>query len=100
MSDWLRGVAAEGGDVAPGHEVDPEIPIHLLWVWQAFWELTNDRPLGFGGVGGIPFTAIDVYARRYGIGCLDEFTRFRALIRALDDEYVKTVNKPKGKGAQ
>lgn len=43
-----------------------------------------------GGAGPIPFTAIDAYARRYGIGegDIDEFDRFRSLIKAMDSAYL------------
>jgi hypothetical protein len=40
------------------------------------------------GEGRIPFTAIDRYARRYGISEVDEFDRLKAVIRAMDAEYL------------
>lgn len=42
-----------------------------------------------GGAGSIPFSAIDRYAARYGIDDLDEFDRFRRMIRAQDRAYLK-----------
>jgi len=65
---------------------------------DAFAELSTTRSFGFG-LGPIPYTAIDLYARRFG---LDErrpvqFDLFRAVIRDLDAIYLdhharKTTN--------
>lgn len=60
---------------------------HLDFVWSAWWELHTDRPIGMA-VGPIPFTAIDAYAGRYGIGALDAFEAFAGLIRAMDAVYL------------
>jgi len=38
-------------------------------------------------VGPIPFRAINEFAIRYGIEDIDEFDRFRAFMRELDEEY-------------
>lgn len=43
----------------------------------------------FGGAGAVPFSAIDRYAARYGIEDLEEFDRFRRMIRAQDRAYLK-----------
>lgn len=59
---------------------------HLAWYWDAFWELSADREVGFN-VGRIPFVAIDRYAERYRILDLDEFDRFRFIIRSMDAEF-------------
>ncbi|MFA7279818.1 MAG: hypothetical protein WC100_06960 [Sterolibacterium sp.] len=40
-------------------------------------------------VGAIPFTSIDVYARRYGIESVDDFDRFRILIHRMDTAFLK-----------
>lgn len=53
----------------------------------AFWELSTDRPSGFGP-GPIPFTSIDAYARRHGIDDPDEFALFSDLIREMDRAYL------------
>lgn len=68
-----------------------------MWVWRSFWSLTNDRQIGFGGIGGIAFTAIDGYARRYKIVDLDEFETLLELIQRLDAEYLAIVNKPRSR---
>ncbi len=62
---------------------------HLVFYWRAFNELSSDRPLGSsGGAGSIPWTAIDRYATRHGIGDPDAFDRFMSLIRAMDRVYL------------
>jgi len=67
----------------PALEARPEVADHLVFVWQAFWELNSDRAIGFAA-GRIPFSAIDSYASRYGIHDIDAFDRFRTLIRAME----------------
>lgn len=69
----------------PALDARPEVADHLVFVWSAFWELGSDRAIGFAA-GPIPFTAIDAYAVRYGIEDIDQFDRFRALIRAMEGE--------------
>jgi hypothetical protein len=59
---------------------------HLLFVWNAYWELLSDRDIGMAH-GPIPFRAIDAFARRYGLGDLDLFDRFRTLIRLMEDAH-------------
>lgn len=71
----------------------PEIPASLTFVWQAFQDLTTDRQIGMG-IGPIPFSSTLRYARLYGIESIDAFERFRALICAMDDEYLR-LNAPK-----
>lgn len=41
------------------------------------------------GLGPIPYSSIDIYATRYGIESIDEFDRFKSLIRRVDAEYIK-----------
>ena len=50
--------------------------------------------------GEIPFTAIDQYATRFGIESGDEFDRFFALVRVIDEEWLKmrAEKAPKGCG--
>lgn len=74
-----------------------------IFVWNAFWELHTDRPVAMAGVSYLPFSSIDRYAARYGLDDIDEFDRFRSLIRAVDAEFVtwarrksKTSDKDKG----
>lgn len=51
---------------------------------DAFADLDQDRPAGPGGVGAIPFTSIDTYARRIGLDAPDDFRLFMRLIRSMD----------------
>lgn len=83
---------AETGDTPTALLEKPEIEDHLGFVWSAFWALSGDRQIVAGGVGVIPFTAINDYAARYGINDLDEFERFRALIKSIDTAFVIKAN--------
>lgn len=58
---------------------------------QAFWDLSSDRAQSGLGVGGIPFSAIDAYARRFGIEG-EEFDAFANGVRAADLEYVAVMS--------
>ena len=59
---------------------------HLLLEWEAFAQLSTDRPVGLAR-GAIPWSSIDRYAARHGIDG-DDFNRFCALIRAMDAAYL------------
>lgn len=59
---------------------------HLKFHWNAFIDLGKDRPSGFG-LGPIPWSSIDRYARRHKIDDPDEFDRFNMLIGVMDREY-------------
>ena len=59
---------------------------HLLLEWEAFVQLSTDRPVGLTR-GAIPWSSIDRYAARHGIDG-DDFNRFYALIRAMDATYL------------
>jgi len=69
---------------------------HLLLEWEAFAQLSTDRPVGLSR-GAIPWSSIDRYAARHGIDG-DDFNRFCALIRAMDAAYL-TYFKDKQPGA-
>ncbi len=93
---WLADVAREDGK-APAALVDkPSVPAHLQFAWGAFWALSNDRQIGFGVLGPISFSAIDRYARRYGVAGTDEFDRLATLVRAMDGAWLERVNKKDG----
>jgi hypothetical protein len=59
---------------------------HLLLEWEAFTQLSTDRPVGLSR-GAIPWSSIDRYAARHGIDG-DDFNRFCVLIRAMDGAYL------------
>lgn len=42
-----------------------------------------------GGVGAIPWTAINAYAKRHGVRDPDDFDDFVSLIREMDAVYLK-----------
>lgn len=66
----------------------PELFPHLDLVWQAFFDASNARQLGMGGVGGIPPSEIEAELRRFRIEEWEEQEEFRFYIRALDNEYL------------
>jgi hypothetical protein len=76
------------------------VPPGAEFAWEAFWRLHGDRahvttgfavPMGAVLIeprpGRIPFSAIDRYARRYGI-MGSEFDLFLGIIEAVDKEYL------------
>ncbi|ESQ83256.1 hypothetical protein AEAC466_13470 [Asticcacaulis sp. AC466] len=66
---------------------------------QAFWEVSHDRPVGFG-VGPVPFGAIDRWARRYGIDDADDFDDLVGAIRVMDGVYLDRCNSASDKTAE
>ncbi len=77
----------ESGQIIPDLESRIDPAPHLTFHWAAFNDLSTDRPSGFG-VGAIPFTSINTFAERYGIDDLDEFDRFKRLIRVMDRAFL------------
>ena len=78
----------------------PDLPERLSFVWSAFHDLRDERALGFGSVGAIPWSALDRYARRFGPADEDEFARFAALLRAMDSVWLAWMRermKPTGR---
>lgn len=72
----------------------PDLDEGLDWYLDAFWMLTGERPVGvFGGVGRIPFSAVDRWAQRYGVDDLDGFERLQMIVDALDAEFIDFVAK-------
>ncbi|WP_185982979.1 phage tail assembly chaperone [Aureimonas mangrovi] len=79
---------AEEGDEPQALLDRPSVEPHLLPFWEAFHELSTDRPIGMAGAGPIPFTSIDRYASRFGFDDANEFDRLLRMIRAMDQEYL------------
>ncbi len=74
----------------PAIDNKPTLAPHLRDVWDCFHELHGDRHTsGMGGVGALPFTAIDRWSVRAGITDPDEFETFNALLRAMDATYLE-----------
>lgn len=76
------------------------MPPGAEFAWAAFWRLNADRPYLVTGfavpmgatiieprAGRIPFSAIDGYAKRYGIEGAD-FDVMLSLVEACDTEYL------------
>jgi len=76
------------------------VPPGAEFAWAAFWRLHADRPYLVTGfavpmgatiieprAGRIPFSAIDAYARRYGVEG-SEFDTLEALVGACDAEFM------------
>lgn len=65
----------------------PGIDPGLMFYLEAFWDLSTDRQITMGGEGHIPFSAIDRFGRRADLQG-EAFSRFKALVRAMDREYL------------
>lgn len=76
----------------PERYLSPKLLVSAQPYLKAFWSLCNDRQIGFGGSGGILFTAIDRYADRIGITDPDEYWTFEAMIRTCDAVWLKHAN--------
>ena len=57
----------------------------LEWIWQAWNDLNSCREIGMD-VGPIPWTAVDRYAIRYGLGA-DEHDLLWHSVKVLDSVY-------------
>ena len=79
---------------------DAFVPTGAEFAWAAFWRLHADRPYLVTGfavamgatvieprAGRIPFSAIDRYARRYGVEG-SAFDTFAAIVSAVDNEFM------------
>lgn len=66
--------------LADGYLNRPHLPSHLRFYLEAFYDLQADRV----AQGLIPFAVLDRYAARHGIDHIDDFLRFKTLVRALD----------------
>lgn len=83
----LISAHVERGLPVPEHLIPPALPAGSGLYLKAFYELQSDRLEG----GAIPFTAIDCYARRYGIEDPDEFEMLLDMIRSLEVEHAKII---------
>jgi hypothetical protein len=64
--------------------MEPERPEWADWLWRAWADLDGERPMIQAGMGGavpgrIPWSALDRWARRYGVTGFD----FDLLTRAV-----------------
>lgn len=73
-------------------EPEPELPASLLWIWRAWWRLSDDRPWVPQGMeaarpGRIPWTAVAAWCDRNGYGPDDEDLLEKGLA-AMDAEWL------------
>lgn len=83
----------ERGIDPPDHLVQPTLIEGAGFYLEAYFELLTET-LGGMGLRPIPFTALDCYARRYGIEDNDEFDMFRTLMRAMEREHADLQRQP------
>lgn len=80
-------MSEEGGTTLKALADRPELEPQLEWLWDAFWDLSSDRQVGFSA-GPIMWASLDAYARRHRInGAI--FNRFVSLLRKMDREFLK-----------
>lgn len=89
---------ADAGEMPQALLDEPHIPSDLIFVWDAFWRLSTDRPLGMGGPGPIPNLALLAEADRAGMGT-DEAAWFAALVVAMDGIYLGWIADQRSDGA-
>lgn len=65
----------------------PEILPHNQFYWEAFGDLSTERQIGMG-LGPIPRSAIQSYAKEFGITG-DEYEIFQRIIRKMDNKYLE-----------
>lgn len=88
---------AEGGSSPKALESRIVMEDHLRFWWDAFWDMSSERPVHFGGLGRIPLSAIDCWARRYSIDDIDDFDALKAVIFAMDGVFLdRMAAKTKG----
>lgn len=91
-AQFLEDMAAETG-VMPAALVNRvDVRPDLLLYWQAFDDLSGARPVGFGGAGDIPWTALDQWATRHGVTG-DMFDMLVDVVRRMDAAWLKWVNR-------
>jgi hypothetical protein len=85
----------KGREPPPQYFEQPDVPLHLHGIWDAFFELTTERQIGMAA-GPIPASIIKRYgAGEYGLEG-DELDRFYRIIGRMDGEYLgyKPAAKP------
>lgn len=66
---------------------------HLLWVWQAFTDLSYRRSSGFGGPLPISYSDILAYCHLKGIKTAEEKERLTRFVDALDKVFMAEAYK-------
>lgn len=72
----------------------PMLRDDLKWIWEAFSDLTTERPPGsMGGAPGlIPWRAMHAYCGAHGIRGVEE-RHFIEVLKAMDDAYLEHICK-------
>lgn len=81
------------GEPIPDDAIPPAVLPDYCYSYSVFCELSTDREIGMA-LGPIRFTAIDTYARRYGIDDLDDFDQLVEDVRLLDRLFLEASKKP------
>jgi hypothetical protein len=79
----------------PAHLRGPDLLPGADGLLSAFWELCNDRPVGWG-VARIPGAAIRDYARSYQITDIDELVLLTRVVRACDAVVIEKMKNREG----
>ena len=66
----------------------PQVRDDLVFYWEAYLDLSQDRTSGFG-LGPIPWRAVNDWAIRYNITDPEEFQTLKELIWILDRAYLQ-----------
>lgn len=82
----------ESGTRVKALENKPQLHDYLIWVWNAFHQLSSTRNVGMA-VGPIPWDSLDQFAQRHGIEDEDQFENFRHLITVMDSAYLEHIAK-------
>ena len=92
VEEFIVKAALKRGERIPDRIANaPQLMDGLDLYWEAFMDLTTDRPSGFG-VGAIPWSAIKRWADHYEIGG-EDFDYLVTYIRAMDGAYMKFAHK-------
>ena len=70
----------------------PQLYSGSIFYWRAFQELNTERPIGLGGKGLIPLSAIRAYAADMGMDD-DEYTSFKRIIMDVDNRRERLIRK-------
>lgn len=88
QEDKIVAAAEETGVELP-QTVDekPEVRPDLELYWEAYMDLNGTRASGFG-LGPIPWTSIDAFARRHKLEDPDEFQTLKEIVWKVDKAYL------------
>ena len=85
--EHLQQVEKQTG-VKPEELKGPEFPIHLSYIWSAFFKLSGSRSAGFSSVNPLTYTEIKNYCDMMG----EELTGWEIdVIKRLDIEYLRSA---------